>query len=99
MKKQRNVQEQLSVKKNAILKEARFWRQYGIPEVLEKVFREKGIDIDKSIVLSYDQDFPGISTDEGIVLTPGEVFCQCRTACGNVVKMEHRLALGHVGLR
>lgn len=69
-----NVQEQISIKKNLILKEAKYWRKNGIPKPLEKVFLENDIDIEKSIVLGYEQDFPGISTDQGIVLTPNGVF-------------------------
>ena len=34
-----NVQEQLSVKKDSISKEAKLWRQNGIPKVLENVFK------------------------------------------------------------
>ena len=36
-----NVQEQLSVKKDSISKEAKHWRQNGIPKVLENVLKPK----------------------------------------------------------
>ena len=69
-----NVQEQITVKKDSILNEAKYWRGNGIPEPLEKLFKENGIEIDKSIIFEYEQDFPGISTDEGIVLTQDGKF-------------------------
>ena len=64
-----NVQEQLIVKRDAILNEAKYWRQKGIPLPLEIVFKENGINIKECILLDYEQNFPGSSTDEGIVLT------------------------------
>lgn len=74
-KKRLNVQEQLILKKDNILKEAMYWKLNGIPKPLEKVFSDKGINIDTSIFLDYSQDFPGLSTDEGILLTQkGEFF-------------------------
>ena len=69
-----NVQEQILVKKYKIYSEAKYWRIHGIPKPLEQVLREKGINIDKSIILNYEQDFLGISTDEGIVLTTDGIF-------------------------
>ena len=41
---------------------------------VELRFKDKGIEIEKCIILDYEQDFPGISTDEGIVLTPEGIF-------------------------
>jgi len=64
-----NVQEQGAVKKDSILKEAKYWRDNGVPEPLNKVFTANGIEIEKSIILEYEQDYPGISTDEGLILT------------------------------
>ena len=64
-----NVQEQIAVRKDSILKEAKYWRDNGVPEPLRKVFTENGIEIEKSIMIEYEQDFPGISTDEGMILT------------------------------
>ncbi|WP_420460863.1 hypothetical protein [Neolewinella sp.] len=69
-----NVQEQIAVKKDSILKEAKHWRDNGVPIPLEKIFKENKIEIAKAIVLKYEQDFPGISTDEGIVLTQNGKF-------------------------
>ena len=69
-----NVQEQIAVKKDSILKEAKYWRDNGVPKPLIKVFTEKGIEIEKSIVLEYEQDFPGISTDEGMILSENGKF-------------------------
>lgn len=70
-----NVQEQIDIRKDNILSEAKYWREHGIPKILELLFKEKGIDINKSIVLEYKQDYPGISTDEGLLLTPeGEFY-------------------------
>ena len=69
-----NVQEQNLVKKDSILKEAKYWRNNGVPEPLKKVFKENKIELDESIILEYEQNFPGLSTDEGIVLTPKGKF-------------------------
>ena len=51
-----NVQEQIDIRKDNILSEAKYWREHGIPKILEQLFKEKGIDINKSIVLEYKQD-------------------------------------------
>lgn len=69
-----NVQEQITVKKDSILNEAKYWRDNGIPQPLEKIFKEHGIEVERSIMLEYEQDFPGISTDEGIVLAQDGKF-------------------------
>ncbi len=69
-----NVQEQILVEKNKIRSESKYWRTRGIPKPLEQVLKERGIDIDKSIILNYEQDFPGISTDKGTILTSDEIF-------------------------
>ena len=69
-KRQLNVQEQNALDKHRIYQEASNWRNNGIPKGLKSALEEKGIDTDKSIFLHYEQDFPGVSTDEGTVLTP-----------------------------
>ncbi|WP_160128641.1 hypothetical protein [Kordia antarctica] len=69
-----NVEEQIAVKKNQIFSEAKYWRINGIPQPLRQIFLEKGVDIDKSIIIEYEQNFHGISTDEGIILTPHAEF-------------------------
>lgn len=74
-KRRLNVQEQIALKKDKILTQARYWRTNGIPSPLKLIFKEKGIDVEKSIILEYQQYFPGIGTDIGILLTPeGEFF-------------------------
>lgn len=73
-KKQLNVQEQNAMLKDKLLNEARHWRENGIPTGLESVLESKGIDCRTSIFLEYEQDFPGCSTDEGIVLTVDSHF-------------------------
>jgi hypothetical protein len=74
-KPQLNVQEQNALARHRIFTEASYWRQNGIPLGLQLALEEKGINTAQSIYLDYEQDFPGISTDEGIVLTPsGEFF-------------------------
>jgi len=72
LKKQRqlNVQEQNALAKHRIYSEASSWRINGIPVGLESALMIKGVDTAKSIFLQYEQDFPGVSTDEGTVLTP-----------------------------
>jgi len=73
-KRQLNVQEQNILTKHRILKEASFWRNNGIPKALSSIFREHGINTSKCILIDYEQDFPGISTDEGSVLTEDGKF-------------------------
>jgi hypothetical protein len=77
--KRLNVQEQILVKKDKIQSEAKYWRIHGIPKPLEQVLRQKGIDIEKSIFLNYEQGYPGISTDVGIVLTYDGIFFEFDT--------------------
>ena len=73
--KQLNVQQQLAIKKETLLSESSYWRTYGIPLPLQLMLKEKGIDIAKSIIFDYEQDYPGLSTDDGIILTPrGEFY-------------------------
>ncbi len=74
LKRQRrlNVQEQTALSKGAILSEARYWWKNGIPKPLAELFRTKGIE--KYIVLDYEQDYPGISTDIGLILTSERQF-------------------------
>ena len=69
-----NVQEQIAVKKDSVLKEAKYWRDNGVPEPLMKVITEYGIEIEKSLILEYEQDYPGLSTDEGMILTEEAKF-------------------------
>lgn len=68
-KRQRNVQEQITLTKHGIKTQAQYWRQEGLPLPLIQLFETKGVDVKTSIVLWYDQDFPGSSTDEGLLLT------------------------------
>ena len=76
LKKQRrlNVQEQIILTRDRILTEANYWRQNGVPAPLLDVFKKYEIDFERSIILDYEQDFPDIITDEGIVLTPHGIF-------------------------
>ena len=69
-----NVQEQIAVKKDSVLKEAKYWRDNGVPEPLMKVITEYGIEIEKSLILEYEQDYPGLSTDEGMIVTEEAKF-------------------------
>ena len=73
-KRQLNVQEQNALDKHRILSEATYWRKNGIPTPLRIALEKKGIEVEKSIFLNYEQDFPGISTDDGTVLTPNKEF-------------------------
>ncbi len=73
-KRQLNVQEQNALMKHRILQEALYWRKHGIPAGLRVALEGKGIDTEKSIYLNYEQDFPGLNTDEGTVLTPNGEF-------------------------
>ena len=73
-KRQLNVQEQNALVKHGIASEAKFWRKHGVPTPLRKALEVKGIDIETSIFLDYEQDFPGLSTDEGTILTQDKEF-------------------------
>ena len=73
-KKQLNVQEQNALKEEQILKEAEYWRKTPLPLALQKFFQEYGIDVQNAILVDYSQDFPGCSTDEGIILTSEKRF-------------------------
>jgi len=74
-KSQLNVQEQNALNKHRILQEALYWRENGIPSVLKNIFEKNKINTEKSIYLEYEQDFPGICTDEGTIVTPeGEFY-------------------------
>ena len=73
-KRQLNVQEQNALEKHQIYLEAVYWRTNGVPLIVKNLLESKGIDTQKSIFLNYQQDFPGISTDEGIVVTPEGKF-------------------------
>lgn len=74
-KRQLNVQEQNALDKHRLFVEASYWRKNGIPVPLKEALEQKGVNTERSIFLRYEQDFPGISTDEGVVLTPdGEFF-------------------------
>jgi len=73
-KRQLNVQEQNALLKHSIQQEAFYWRQKGIPEGLKKHLSDKGINFNECILLDYEQDFPGCSTDFGMVLTNKKQF-------------------------
>ncbi len=68
-KRQLNVQEQNALEKHYIMSAAKYWRENPIPAALKKFFIEKGIDLEKSIILDYSQNSPGCSTDFGTILT------------------------------
>ncbi len=68
-KRQLNVQEQNALSEHGIEKEARYWREKGLPLALEELIENKGIESKKCILQNYEQDFPGCSTDEGIVIS------------------------------
>jgi hypothetical protein len=61
---QLNVQEQNALDKHRICREALYWRKNGIPIALNNALKEKGINTELSIYLRYEQNFPGVSTDE-----------------------------------
>ncbi|OJJ18320.1 hypothetical protein BKI52_26235 [marine bacterium AO1-C] len=73
-KRQFNVQEQSLSKKQNINNFAQYWRQHELPAPLMQLFASKNIDMNTSILIEYDQDFPGGHTDEGIILTEGGKF-------------------------
>ncbi len=70
-KRHLNVQEQNALTELRIFSEASYWRRNGLPKALIKVFKEKGIIDEKYIIVKYEQNFPGCSTD---VITENERF-------------------------
>jgi hypothetical protein len=64
-----NVQEQNILKKHDIMSEAKYWRQEGLPNAINEIFIKNKIDPRTSIIINYEQDFPGCNTDQGIILT------------------------------
>ena len=75
-KRQLNVQEQNALEKHYIMAAAKYWRKNPIPTAIINLCKSKGIDIDKSLLLRYSQDFPGCSTDFGVILTPEGKFIE-----------------------
>ena len=73
-KRQLNVQEQNALKEHGILYEAKYWRTKGLPDALKLFLESKGINTSRCIVLDYNQDFPGCSTDFGKILTEDSRF-------------------------
>ena len=73
-KRQLNVHEQNALAKHAIFTEASYWRKNGIPQAIKLALESHGICAETSIFLKYAQNFPGISTDEGMVLTQEKRF-------------------------
>lgn len=68
-KRQFNPQKQVTTKKEGIKRFAQYWRQHDLPTPLMQLLASKNIDMHTSILIEYDQDFPGGNTDEGIILT------------------------------
>ena len=73
-KRQLNVQEQNALDKDGILNSATHWRGVGVPIGLQRFFKTKGIQPDTSIFLDYQQNFPGMGSDWGEVLTADGKF-------------------------
>jgi hypothetical protein len=70
-----NVQEQNILTRNSIFIEAKYWREKGFPAALLRILEEKRINHKTCILIEYEQDYPGCSTDQGIVLTAdGDFF-------------------------
>lgn len=68
-KRQLNVEEQNALSEYRIFSIASYWRRNGLPKALAKLFKDKGIIDEKYIIIKYEQNFPGCSTDEGIFVT------------------------------
>ena len=74
-KRQHNVQEQNAVLKSKIVAEATYWRREGLPTPLEEKLISLNIDVSSCLVLDYEQDFPGICSDDGTILaTTGKFY-------------------------
>jgi len=75
-KRQLNVQEQIVLKKHSIKTFAQYWRQHDLPIPLMQLLASKNIDMNTSILIVYNHDFPGGYTDEGIIVTPKGRFLE-----------------------
>ncbi|WP_223788541.1 hypothetical protein [Marinicella meishanensis] len=73
-KRQKNVQEQIILKKHQIHQESVYWRRTGVAEPVRIILEDKGINPDTSIFIRYDINFPGMASDSGIVLTADHEF-------------------------
>ena len=73
-KRQLSVQEQNTLLKHSILTEALYWRTNSIPSGLQVALKSEGVDTEKSIYFQYDQDLPGVCSDQGVVLTQNGEF-------------------------
>ena len=71
-----NVQEQNAITEHGIFSEAAYWRKNGLPKGLVNVIENHDVNVEKCIVLNYQQDFPGCSSDGGFIVTEDGRFIE-----------------------
>ena len=69
-----NTKEKNVLVRDEIFRKAKFWRELGIPELLKKVFQERNLNIDDSIIIELELDVLGGSSYEGIILVSNRRF-------------------------
>ena len=69
-----NVQEQNILTKANLYSLALCWRASAFPTPILQLFEKNSIDINTSIVLKYNQNFPGLSSEVGTLLTINKQF-------------------------
>jgi len=73
---QLNVQQQNSRILQAIRSSAEYWRTHTIPEPLRLSAQQRNVNLETSIILNLDIDFPGMPSLFGVLLTSEERFIQ-----------------------
>jgi len=72
--RQLNVQQQNARTEESVRSESTYWREHGVPEALRICGEQRGVQWHKAIVVGLDQDFPGMPSLFGVLLTQDERF-------------------------
>lgn len=75
-KRQLNVQEQNALDAYRLEREARAWRNEGVPVALMDYAQAQGVDWTATVVLQLQVDFPGMPSLFGMLLTQDERFIE-----------------------
>lgn len=74
--RQLNVRQQNDQAQADIRREALYWREHPAPEALRTCARERGVDLERSLILLLDIDSPGMGGLFGLLVTPDERFIE-----------------------
>ena len=91
MARRKSVQEQSKITKNSIEKTAYYWRSNELPAYLRQFLEDNAIDVDSSIVLEYDHNYPGMPSDFGLILTIDRRFFSFEVDNDNGIIADKRL--------